>query len=439
MGEFLGLAVELVEEERDDVELTIGGETGRVRVADVLFRTAESQWLTEDALPPSPLPRWNLSADGLADAAVAADLPVLYGGVPFLRTRDGRVELGLDVLGSVFFLLTRYEEIVSRERDERDRFPASASLAVRAGFVDRPLANEYVEILWRVMSRVWPRLERGARKFAERPTHDVDFVSCRQSTLRATTDRAARDVLFRREPGLALARLGAYARRGKRDPFDTFDLLMDASEQRGHRSTFYVIAGRTGGKIDGDYDLEDAFVRGLLRRIHERGHELGLHGSYDTLRDMEATRTELERLKRVAGEEGAEQDAWGGRQHFLRWENPTTWRNYEEAGLAHDSTLTFAERAGFRAGTCFEYPVFDLVGRRPLGLRERPLIAMDASLVRYAKLDDEEVLAEVDRLRDRCRRFDGEFVLLWHNDWLYSRRAKRLYERVLGAARGADR
>jgi hypothetical protein len=362
---------------------------------------------------------------------VAADLPVLFGGPPFLRIEDGEVDVGLDVLGGVFFLLTRYEELATGRRDDRDRFPLSASLALREGFVDRPLANEYVEMLWRAISRVWPRLERRRRHFQQRPTHDVDFLRCRQTSLRSTLDRAVRDAAFRREPRLALTRLTSFVRRGARDPFDTFDFLMDASERRGLRSTFYVIAGHSGGAIDGDYELEDPFVRGLLRRIHRRGHELGLHGSYNTFRDPEATRGELERLRRVASEEGAEQETWGGRQHFLRWENPTTWRGYETAGLGHDSTMAFAERAGFRAGTCFEYPVFDLEAGRVLELRERPLIAMDASLVRYAKLDDDEVVAEVARLRDRCRRFDGEFVLLWHNDWLYSKRGRRLYERVL--------
>jgi peptidoglycan/xylan/chitin deacetylase (PgdA/CDA1 family) len=424
--------VELVEEERDDVELSVSGEAGRLRLADILFQTPEADWMTDAAVPPAGLLSWNLSSEGLADAAVATDIPVLYGGEPLLRFVDGEVELGLDVLGSVFFLLTRYEEAAGRQRDERERFPASASLAFREGFLDRPLANEYVEVLWRVMARIWPRLGRRSRSFAERPTHDVDFLRCRQPTLRTTLDRTVRDAVFRREPSLALARLSAFARPARADPFDTFDLLMDASERAGMRSTFYVIAGRTGGSIDGDYELEDPFARRLLRRIHERGHEVGLHGSYGTFRDAEATRAELERLKRVAAEEGIDQEAWGGRQHFLRWENPTTWRNYEKAGLAHDSTLAFAERAGFRAGTCFEYPVFDLVEGKQLRLRERPLIAMDASLVRYAGLRGDAVVAEVERLRERCRRYEGEFVLLWHNDWLYSNRGKRLYRRVLG-------
>src|SRR5438105_1699991 len=80
-------------------------------------------------------------------------------------------------------------------------------------------------------------------------------------------------------------------------------------------------------------------------------------------------------LRRVCSEEGVEQATWGGRQHFLRWA-PPLWPAYERAGLAYDTSLSFADRPGFRAGICCEYPVFDLKGRRTLRLRERPLVAM---------------------------------------------------------------
>ena len=64
------------------------------------------------------------------------------------------------------------------------------------------------------------------------------------------------------------------------DPFDTFDLLMETSEQFGLKSTFYFQAGRTGTRFDGIYRLSDPPIARLLRQIHVRGHEIGLHGGY---------------------------------------------------------------------------------------------------------------------------------------------------------------
>ena len=68
---------------------------------------------------------------------------------------DGGIQLGLDIFGSVFFMITRYEEVVKSDRDEYDRFPAAASLAYQEGFLDRPIVNEYLEILWTCMKRLW--------------------------------------------------------------------------------------------------------------------------------------------------------------------------------------------------------------------------------------------------------------------------------------------
>ncbi len=142
---------------------------------------------------------------------------------------------------------------------------------------------------------------------------------------------------------------------------------------------------------------------------------------------------EFARLRDVADSCGVAQAEWGGRQHYLRWEAPTTWRLWDEAGLAYDSTLGFADRAGFRCGTCREFPAFDLLQRTTLRLRERPLIAMDMSLTSasYMGLRHEEALGVVSRLVAQCRRHRGEFVLLWHNDKLVRERDTDLYRSIL--------
>ncbi len=48
--------------------------------------------------------------------------------------------------------------------------------------------------------------------------------------------------------------------------------------------------------------------------------------------------------------------------------------------MSYDSTLGYADHAGFRCGTCFEYPAFDPVADKQLNLRIRPLIAMECSV-----------------------------------------------------------
>jgi hypothetical protein len=334
-------------------------------------------------------------------------------------------------------MLARYEEMVKRDRDGHDRFPAAASTAYREEFLARPIVNEYTEILWSVMSRLWPRLRRARHQFRVDLSHDVDWPKCSNRRLAATVKAATGDLLKRRDPQLTARRLlsrAALRWRPDADICNTFTFLMDESERRGMRSAFYFIAGHTAAARDGDYSLDDPWIRQLMTRIHRRGHEIGLHPSYETFRDAQQTRREKEVLLDVCGKLGIEQEAWGGRQHFLRWENPTTWENWEQAGLDYDSTVGFADCPGFRAGVCFEYPAFSITRRSRLRLRERPLVVMEASLLDYLQRSPDETIAEICRLKRNCKLFGGRLTLLWHNSRLLTRVERRMYREALDAS-----
>ena len=142
----------------------------------------------------------------------------------------------------------------------------------------------------------------------------------------------------------------------------------------------------TDPHFDGDYSIGDPWIRGLMREIAVRGHEVGLHPSYNTYRDEAGLRLERDLLLRACEEEELGQQRYGGRQHFLRWANPITWRLWDEAGLAYDSTLGFPDAVGFRCGSCYEFPVFDLEKRRALKLTERPLVVMESALLHYGPM-----------------------------------------------------
>jgi hypothetical protein len=58
---------------------------------------------------------------------------------------------------------------------------------------------------------------------------------------------------------------------------------------------------------------------------------------------------------------------------------------------------------------------------------------MEKSALAYQGLPEDEAVEALAGLKETCRRFGGDFVLLWHNDWVVGRRARRLYERVLAA------
>jgi hypothetical protein len=140
-------------------------------------------------------------------------------------------------------------------------------------------------------------------------------------------------------------------------------------------------------------------------------------------------------LRRVAEAQGVQQERWGGRQHFLRWANPDTWRNWEAAGLSYDSTLAFSEAVGFRTGTSRPYRVFDLRARRPLRLVERPFQVMDVTLLSSMALSLEAARAAVMDIAAQCRRYGGCLGILWHNNTLLrSAREQRWYASLIADA-----
>jgi hypothetical protein len=423
LGDWLGLEWELRTVERDDVRIGVAEQRDGpcLLVPDVLFATRPQDWLRVASLP-------SLRPTG--------GLPILYGSGPAPPEPE---RLEVDVFGSAFFMLTRYEELAVEERDEFGRFPAAASVAGRGGFLTTPIVDAYVELLWEALQRTWPRLRRRRRAFEVLLTHDVDDpLATLDHGPRDVARQLAGDLARRRDLRLALQRARSLLGDRRHDPHNTFDFLMDVSERHGLRSAFYFLAHRDRGPRDGPYLFEDPWVRALIGHIARRGHEVGLHPSWCTYRDAARTAHELERLRRVADAEGVLQEEWGGRQHFLRWANPDTWRNWEAAGLSYDSSLAYAEAVGFRTGTCHPYRVFDLRERRPLRLREMPFQIMDVTLFSRMALGPDPARAAVLDIAAECRRYGGRLGLLWHNNTLLrSAREKRWYEDLIAALSAA--
>ena len=450
LGEWLGLDWRLECADVPDVRIGVADNPDGpvVTLPDTLFAVDEARWLTAAALPELPLARSRVGDAGGGPFDPDAVLPVLYGapapGRPLVGADEHGAALRVDVFGSAFALLTRYEEIIDGERDGYQRFRAADTLAARAGFLQLPLVDAYVELLWAALHRVWPRLTRRPREYRVLLSHDVDDPL---STVgRGAAQRGRQllgDLARRRDPGLALRRLraqaGSWRGRLDRDPHNTFDLLMDTSERHGLRSAFYFLANNDVNPRGGRYDLVDhPWVRELMGRVARRGHEVGFHAGFGTFRDPVRTAEEFERLRAVAERAGVRQERWGGRQHYLQWANPDTWRNWEDAGLAYDCTLAFSEAAGFRTGTCREYPVFDLVARRPLALREQPFQVMDVTLFGHQRLTPDAAHASVVDIARTCRRFSGDLGILWHNDEvLRTARQHRWYEALIEAVTAA--
>ncbi len=373
-------------------------------------------------------------------------LPVLFGDAARqwggALTSGQEVRLGVDVFGTAFWTMARVEELMPGPRDEHDRFSAFQSHAWRNGYLWVPIVDEYVRLLKAIIVQVWPGLSPAAGgTFRQFLSHDVDDpYAYRYMRLGNAARLIAANAIKQRSPLLGLQWIAGLtlSRAGMRvpDPCDTFDWLMDQSERVGASSTFYFLASDRSCKLDADYDISDPAVVALLRRIAGRGHEIGIHPCYRTFNDPQVLEDQIGRLRAALRLADISRESLGGRMHYLRWNSRTTPGLLAAAGLAHDSTMGFADYPGFRCGTCHPFHYFDPIAGRLSNLLVRPLVVMESTVMskRYMNLGaTPKAFDAFKELKDRCRRVGGEFGLLWHNSSLFGRAQRDLYESVISA------
>lgn len=381
-------------------------------------------WFTpEDVLPPGAT--WPF--DG--------KIPVLFwadgAGPDFVTHRaPGKLVFHADILAATIFMLSRWEEQGNNVRDAFGRFPAEASVAHQQGFLELPIVDMYGLILRAWLQYLRPGWHGNLPTFRVNLTHDVDFIQP-FPTPYAAVRKIAGDVLKRRSLKQATRNANQAVRQllapDTTAYLQSLDLLSDLSLQHGLRSTFYFMASEPSPEDTG-YSLNSPLAQKRLRFIKSCGFEIGLHAGYYTFRNPDKLRTEKARLEKVL-----EAPVQGGRQHYLRFQAPDTWRHWEQASFQYDSTLCYAQRNGFRCGTCHPYTPFDIEQDNELALKEIPLIVMDRTLLSYTQLSEEEAEDEVLKLARRCQSAHGTFTLLWHNILLVPewRPWLELYNRIL--------
>lgn len=388
-----------------------------------------------------PFSSWDAAAEGwtsvLGKSLPAPGIEVLP--MPLIvKTQIGYL-IQYDILGLTYWMLSRLEEVTPKHLDEYARFPASYSHAFKYGYLEVPVVDAWLNILGQVIERTWPMLELKRHQFSIAVSHDVDSPSRYGFRTFPTTVRAMiGDVLKRRDfrrAALALLIHGNTKEKLHRaDLYNTFDWIMDVSEQHGLVSTFYFVCGRTNPEYDSDYELEHPAITDLIRRICARGHTIGLHPSFDSYKTSEIIEAEAERLRQVCQQLGVTLPNLGCRMHYLRWEHPTTMRALELAGMAYDNTLTYANHAGFRCGTSFEYQAFDPIEGKQMNLRIRPLVVMESTIMHPLHMGLGASKAAFEKFRElkhACKCFGGSFTLLWHNTQFDTKAKRDLYQNVL--------
>lgn len=441
LSQFLGLAYSVCHHESQCVTIRCADRPGRIEMPDVLFSMSEDTWGTARSLPGEPLLSMPIDGTVVGTRNLGASIPALYASdevTAGIRIDADGLYVPIDVFGSCFSLLTRYEEILAPPEvlDSHGRFPATASILYRQGLLERPLVDEYVALLLAAIHRLWPGLGTLVGGYRPVVTHDVDHpVRTYDQATPLVLRRAAGDFIRRRDPAMMLRRLGTHLRESASDDKNScFDWLMNTSERHGLRSCFYFMAA-SKTRFDSGYDIKARDVTEILANVARRGHDIGIHPSYWTSEDEPLLDIEIARLEDALAAAGLADWSRRSRQHYLRWSARTTWRRLDAAGISVDSSVGFADAPGFRCGTSRAYGVYDHASRKRLRLVELPLIVMDVTLTakNFLGLRWEDALQRIVDLAGSCRRYNAPFTLLWHNDKVLTNAEKSRYGEMLAA------
>lgn len=391
-------------------------------IPSLFFR--EEIYGTQKSLPKLPLKK----LDGI---------PILFGE-PNVERVGKNLIVHADIIASAYFLLTRYEEIVRKDvKDEFGRFPGKESLPYRADFIDRPIVEEYSNLIKNWLKEIGIEFYEKPRNFSLTLTHDIDNLNYFRYMKWQPFREIARALIGRQSFKNALECVAVKLKQ-KKDPYITVFDHMIALDKKAETDSkgipvkiicFFMAGGST--KFDNLYDVNKEFVKDIIKKLHHSGIEIGLHASYEAGLHPELIQKEKEVLEKVCGF-----PVRHNRHHFLGWRNIQDGYGLAKAGFEYDYTLGHADVAGFRLGVCHPIPLFDPVKFQFFGIIEHPLIIMECTLSvpKYMNLDFKQALMYSKRLIDQVKKYNGELTLLFHNHVLsdvYGGYHKQLYISLL--------
>lgn len=377
-------------------------------------------------LNPKPAIVFYMSGKGYDDSniinikGIPVLFPVLSSG-QYYSVNEKSVVFHHDLLKSAFYLLSGYQELNAVQKDPMGRFPYTASIQYKTGMARKPLVNYYFKIIIEGIAEFCrihhiPFQQRTIFKnFATFLTHDVDVVDTYtifetvyriKQFLGLSPSDAPRSRLFRIAGRYFLNWINPFLRKNIHWDFSS---LRAVEKEYKFKSAFYFLP-KDQLHVDAYYTFNEPRIKKLINWLEEEGCEIGLHGTVRSHTSESALQAELKLLGHHT-----QQEIRGIRQHRLMYDMNITPYIHQSAHLYYDTTIGFAEHEGFRNSYCLPFRMYDHDSDQMMNLWEIPLTVMDGTLFEYRKYSFKEARGWIMKLLDEIIKFNGVFVLLWHN------------------------
>ena len=199
-----------------------------------------------------------------------------------------------------------------------------------------------------------------------------------------------------------------------KDPWDTYQYILDTLNKFSLNSIIFFLVGRYSAK-NKNLHYSSPIMRRLIRYI-ANNCKIGLHPSFYTSLSFKTIQKEKLRLESISGEKISR-----SRQHFLKFKLPDTYLHLVKAGISEDYSMGFADSAGFRAGICSPFFFYDLKNEQITALKIFPVTCMEGNFIKYMNKTPEQSVYIISTLLDKVKSVDGLFISIWHNHTLSDR------------------
>ena len=318
--------------------------------------------------------------------------------------RNDSAPLGFDIFAAIFYLLSRYEEYLQHTKDEYGRYSHKESLAFKNGFLNRPLINEWIQLLCTQLLEYFPDLHVKKNTFCFLPTYDIDmgYAYKGKSLLRTLGG-------FLKRP--EWARIKVIAGISK-DPFDSFDWMDRLHKKYDLKPLYFLLTAEKRGEYDKNLKPSSPLMKKLIRELAKK-YQLGLHPSWQSNFETELLQIEKNKLEEISGIK-----INSSRQHYIRMNLPETYRNLLRSGITKDYSMGYGTVNGFRASFAGSFYWYDLQNDKTTELRIFPFCFMEANSFYEQKKDPTAASEELRYYYDTCRKWDGMFICIFHNQFL---------------------
>ncbi len=373
----------------------------------------------------------NIYAEGLLYANTIKQLDIIprntNTGIEFFQhTEDGYL-FNFDLLSASFYLSSRYEEYLPFKRDQHGRFEAKESLAYKYNFLNTPLINIWAQRLKEKLLQFYPALVFETTSFKYLSTIDVDnaFAYKEKGLMRnvggifkALLKKDFSDISTRTKVLLRL----------KKDPFDTFQFIIELHKKQNIKCIFFILLG--------DYGLNDKNIpsnnknfRSVIKHLADYA-KIGIHPSYGSNTKEGQLKKEIGRLTEIL-----HRDVVNSRQHFLKLNLPQTYNRLIEEDIEHDYTMGYSSFAGFRASLCSPFPWYNLEDEVITKLTLHPFAFMEGTFKFYQNKTKGQITEEIQHYIKAVKAVNGQLISIWHNDalsdWKEWKGWKAIYEDMI--------